>query len=410
MLKRAILENEKKLLVLLFLVSFGLRFIGIGHSFPEILHPDEPTIVRRALGVRFYINPGHFDWPHLYVYLNYFLFMAFARFRTVLEALGLKEILSPAFPLIWNDVLIYYYLTRVFSITLGALTTIPVYFSAKNLFNKKVAFFAALSFVLIPFHTWHSQYSLPDVPMVFFLAVSLYFSTNVFREGRIKDYLLAGLFVGFAASTKYNGALAALVVAFAHLLRTHSAKQLFNPKEFTKLLYAGMFSVVGFVIGTPYSILDYTHFLGSATPRGALWQFTNVGDVSLVEQITKFFSYFYTKLIDDFGYTILLGYLSVVLLFIRSIAKKFRGKYFRELFFITLPSVYFFYYIAGLEKSRSHYYFIVYPFVAILSGYFVAEVLPKFSKNKNISWLLKVLYFSIPFILIMSNNLKRLQG
>ena len=87
MLKQQVCKTNKTLFLLI-VFSLLIRIIGDLHSFPFILHPDAPTIVRSALGVRFNINPKHFDWPHLYIYLNYFLYMIFGKFRTLIEILN----------------------------------------------------------------------------------------------------------------------------------------------------------------------------------------------------------------------------------------------------------------------------------------------------------------------------------
>ena len=63
MLKKTFSQN--KYLFLILLLGLVLRVLGLRHGFPFIFHPDEPTVVRSALGVRFFPNPGHFDWPHL---------------------------------------------------------------------------------------------------------------------------------------------------------------------------------------------------------------------------------------------------------------------------------------------------------------------------------------------------------
>ena len=133
------------ILLLIILLGLILRLTGIQHGFPFIFHPDEPTIIRSALGIRFDPNPKHFDWPHLYIYINYFLYMLFAKFRSLLEAANLKNTLSSVFPLIWNDDLIFYYLTRCLSAILGALTAIPLYLTSKNLFGKKAGILTALA-------------------------------------------------------------------------------------------------------------------------------------------------------------------------------------------------------------------------------------------------------------------------
>ena len=91
------LYNFDLSLVLIILVGLILRLTGIQHGFPFIFHPDEPTIIRSALGIRFNPNPMHFDWPHLYIYINYFLYMLFGKFRSLLEVVKLKSALSNIF-------------------------------------------------------------------------------------------------------------------------------------------------------------------------------------------------------------------------------------------------------------------------------------------------------------------------
>ena len=135
------LKKINLILLGIVILAVLLRVIGITHSFPFIFHPDEPTVVRSALGIRFDPNPGHFDWPHLFIYQNYFLFMIFSKVRDIIAAIGLKSSLSSAFPIIWDDYLVFYLLSRIFAALLGAFTIIPVFYAAKNLFGKKAGYF-----------------------------------------------------------------------------------------------------------------------------------------------------------------------------------------------------------------------------------------------------------------------------
>lgn len=411
-LKIAIINN--KYLLLIFTLSLALRYVGMWHSFPQILHPDEPTIVQSALGIRFDINPHHFDWPHLYIYLNYFAYMIFAYFRDTAVVLNLKPLLSSIFPLMWNDDLIFYLITRFLTATFGALTIFPIYLAARNLFSKNVALFSALVIALAPFHVWHSQYSLSDVPMAFLVAWVVYFSTQIFLHNNTKYYIYAGIFVGLAASTKYNGVLVCITVVLAHLLRLYSTSSgykgfisgIFSLKQMLNLFLAGLTSILMFFIGTPFALLDYSTFSRTDSAIGAYWQFTNVGSVNLQTQIYKFFTLFFSKLLDDFGYTFLIGYLIVTLIYFVNLFKRNFQNDLIKLTLLILPSLYFFWYIAGFEKSRSHYYFIVYPYVAILSGYFVHAHLLKI-KNKNIKNIAIIFYYAFPLLMVILNNLSR---
>ncbi len=427
-LKKAKLENEnvgsgnskKKIrldLVLLLIVFLGLvlRLTGIQHGFPFIFHPDEPTIIRSALGIRFDANPKHFDWPHLYIYINYFLYMIFAKFRDLIELANLKETVVSRFPLIWNDDLIFYYLTRCLSAILGALTAIPVYLSGKSLFGRKVGIFAALAIVLMPYHVWHSHYSLGDIPSAFLLAWGMYFSTSIIKSEKRKNYILAGLFIGLSASVKYNGGLSALMVPVAHFLRILWANRgedkiknfsriFLNPEGIKSLFMSGLFAFLGFLIGTPFALFDFKTFSRTDGPQGAFWQFTNVGSVSSSQHMDKFISESFGRLLVDTGYVVMPVFFMVLIYVCYRILKK---KMEEQDLFLTLflsISVFLIWYESGFKNNRSHYYFIVYPFLAVIFGYFLNYVQEGLKHNvvnlKNMKLAKALSFLYIPLLIL----------
>lgn len=406
MLKRksevvASFKRKSSPILFVIFIALILRLVGITHSFPFIFHPDEPTVVRSALGVRFYPNPGHFDWPHLYIYLNYFLYMIFARFRTILEVVGLRFI---APQIIWDESVIFYLLTRIFTAILSGLTVIPVYKAAKRLFSKRIGLLSALAMAVIPFHVWHSHYSLTDAPMVFFLSWVMYFGVKIYKKGELKDYLLAGLFVGLSASTKYNGGLSALIVPLAYLLRKISKKEsIFEFKEIGRMVVSGFMSVLSFVLGTPYSVLDFKTFIRTDGPKGALWQFKNVGSVSFPDHVLKFFSDLFIKLPDDLGYTILLGFIFVLGMVVFQVIRKKVDEKDYKLGLLLIPALFYIWYISGFEKSRSHYYMIIYPFIAVCFGYFVFHINEKV-KNRWVGIVVAGLVFILPVFFSAKNS------
>jgi len=395
------LRKTSNYLPLIIALALGLRLAGIAHGFPFIFHPDEPTVVRSALGLRFDLNPGHFDWPHLYIYLNYFVYMVFAKFRDIIALLGYKEYTYFTLPIIWDDELIFYLITRVFSAVLGALTIIPVYLTAKRIFNQRAGWLAGLALAITPFHVWHSHYSLTDVPMMFFLAWALYFTTSVLFKKNPVDYLLAGLFIGLAASTKYNGALMAGGLVLAHLIRvlTEKHEKLLDIDSWKNLVLASVFSVVGFVLGTTYSVLDYQTFIRTDSAKGALWQFTNVGSVDFTTRIKQFFEVIIFKLPENFGYTIMALFVAAFVYVVVNMIKNKKLWINKDLLFFVLLGIGLIFYIAGQEKMRAHYFFIVYPVVIIGSIGFLIQQLDKMTyRYKNILWFLLFaapLYFSL---------------
>jgi len=389
------------ILALIVFLGLVLRLIGIKHGFPFIFHPDEPTIIRSALGIRFDSNPKHFDWPHFYIYLNYFLYMVFARIRTFFVSAGLQEKLTMIFPLAWNENLIYYYLTRCFSAILGAFTAVPVYLATKELFGKKAGVLGALAMTILPYHVWHSHYALGDVPMAFLLAWAFYFSTLIMKKPDRKNYILAGLFIGFSASVKYNGGLSAIMVPAAHFLRIFyerhkfgeseklEKKDLLKPKIIDKrgiisLVLSGVFALLGFLIGTPYALLDFKTFSRTDGPQGAFWQFKNVGSVSFEEHISKFFSESFGRVLTDTGYVVTPVYFLVLFFLIYKIVKKKMEKEEFALSFVYITSLFLLWYLSGFKNNRSHYYFVIYPYFAVIFGFFCA-----FLHNKINNWIVR---------------------
>ena len=385
------LRKASNYLPLIIALALGLRLVGITHGFPFIFHTDEPALVRSALGIKFDLNPGHFDWPHLYIYLNYFVYMVFARFRDIIAVLGYKEYTYFTLPILWDDELIFYLITRVFSAVLGALTVIPVYLTAKKIFNQRAGWLAGLALAITPFHVWHSHYSLADVPMMFFLAWALYFTASVLFKNSLKDYILAGLFIGLAASTKYNGALMAGGLVLAHLIRVLSEKheKILDIDSWKRLVLAAVFSTAGFVVGTPYSVLDYETFIRMDGPKGALWQFTNVGSVDFFTRIKQFVDILVFKLPENFGYTIMVLFIITFIYVLINMIKNKKLWINKDLLFFVLLGTGFIFYIAGQERLRAHYFFIVYPVVIVGSIGFLVQQLDKLTnKYKNMWWLL----------------------
>ncbi len=395
--------SKKPTRLLFFIVLFALllRLVGIQHGFPFIFHPDEPTIVRSALGVRFDLNPAHFDWPHLYIYANYFVYIIFAKFRDLAVLAGLKPLLSSWLPILWNDDLIFYLLTRIFSAVLSALTVIPIYKAGKNLFGEKVGLLSALTFTILPFSVWHAHYALPDMPMVFLLAWAMYFSTKIFTDGTPASFSTSGLFAGLSASSKYNGGLSAVTVPWALLLRFIASKlklinekvQLFSTTNILNVIIAAFCAVFGFVLGTPYAVLDYETFTRTDGPKGAFWQFTNVGSLNITDHLNRFVSDLIYKLSDDLGYTVLVGLILVFGLVLVRFIKRTYSKYDLAILLVSVPAMLFIYYISGFSKSRSHYYLIIYPFVSVAFGYFSLWLIKRVGSIKK--------WFSLPVFLLL---------
>lgn len=409
-----VLNNYKYWLFFICTIAFLLRVTGVNHGFPFIFHPDEPTVVRSALSVRFYPNPKHFDWPHFYIYFNYFYYMGFTFLRKFLNPLD--------FSFFYNDEWVFYFLTRLSSAFFGTFTIFGVFYTARSLFNNKVAILSCLAFALLPIHIQYSHYSLPEAPMIFFLTFFIYFCTKILNDHNLIskkitfknsiNFILAGFFIGLSSSTKYNAGLLAFLVPLSVFLSIswhhqyvspfYILKKFFTLKNITFLSISGIFAIFGFLIGTPFSLLDFKTFLRTDSPKGALWQFTNVGSTKLNQQFSNFIYNIFIEFPKNTGYTIYGVFVILFLIVIIGliIYQKRYSRFFVnksdliKLSFLYIPAFIITWYMSGFEKNRSHYYMILYPFVVIAFGYFVNVVLSY--KNVFLKYLITIILFIFP--------------
>ena len=378
------LKNPALILVIL---ALTIRLIGIDHGFPFIYHPDEPTVIRSALGIRFDPNPGHFDWPHVYFYMNYFGYMVFAKFRAFLASTSLATTL----PILWNDNLVFYLLSRILTAVLGSLTVVPIYLWVKAHINPRAALLAGLIFALAPFHVRFSHYALIDVPMLFFLCWALYLSE--------KHPLGSGFMLGLATSTKYNGILGGLFIFLWYLLTKKSLADFF--KVFLKVfLKVGIAAAAGFIVGTPYAVLDFATFIRTDSPLGALWQFTNVGHVTFITQLQNFFTALSSKLPDDFGYGAAILFALAIGIIVRQRLNRIKVSSYAQLSAVVFLALTLF--ISGADKTPSHYYMPTYPFLFLTVGW-VADFLGTKVSPLIFKWL--VVALAVPSIVLSALNI-----
>ncbi len=145
---------------------------------------------------------------------------------------------------------------RLLTVLFGVATVFLVYHIGWRLLgSKQVGLLASLMLAISPTHVSHSQLITPDAFLVFFLLLSFLGSVGVLKEGRSRDYVLAGLGAGLAASTKYNGALILVSLIAAHSIRYGRS----GSKRGSLYLGIGL-SVAAFLLTTPFALLDWEAF------------------------------------------------------------------------------------------------------------------------------------------------------
>ena len=372
--RRALTFDPVILLVgILTLAGLALRFWKIHYGLPDVTFANEEITCYPSLNLGGQgFNPRHFIHPNLYYYLWFFLDAIF-----ILGSLatGHFKSTSDAWLLYKTNPTVYFVMGRSISALLGTLTIPLTYEIGRKFFGKKGglggAFFLTVSLV----HVQWSQIAYMDAPLTFFVMLTFVFALAALETGRVRDFVLAGLFGGLSTSTKYHGAPTLLWGPLAcFLCQEKSAKNLLASFWDRRVLLFFCFFIFGFTLGTPFWILDFPEFkkqflmmCGWFRPRGQ-------GHVG-IEGDWNWGYYLFTTLPYSVGLPVLASSLLGILLLIRQISR-------RNFYFLSFPAAYFF--IAGFTKIRQAKYVMpVFPFLCLAAGFFLVFTIEKWLARKN---------------------------
>jgi 4-amino-4-deoxy-L-arabinose transferase-like glycosyltransferase len=346
----------------IFTGAFLLRVTLTSVDLPFVFHPDEPTVVNSTQNLKYSLNPKHFDWPNLYYYLNYPLYFILERTHYLLIDLRLESLAKQVV-----DISTYYTVTRIFTVFFGAMTCVFVALIVLNLTNNRpVSYFSGTVMALIPFHITRSSQALTDVPMLFFLTLSVYFLTRNFCCEKKWNYYFSFFFAGLAISTKYNAYL-----IFPTLILSLLWIRKFNIKDWFFYFKCGILTPIGFFLGTPYALLDWKTFIRDDSYVGMLWQFKNVGKVEFFEQVKFFFSNLLFNVSEDFGFLPYYASLIFIAYFVLNTRLKFNSNVDKFKFILILQFIYFIWVVSGLRIQRTHYFITLYFIPPIFSAFII---------------------------------------
>ena len=227
--------------LLVFLVALLLRW---PLPEPAWLQVDERSFVEFPLD--FFggdLNPHFFNYPTLHFYLC-------AALDYVWFLLSGSDSLENFLAYRWFvDGFDIFVLARALSTVMSVATVVVVWRIGLRLYGPVAGLGAALFLALMPLHVRFAHLAATDSPAVLWVSLSLLYAVCIVQEGRLRDCLCAGLFVGLAGATKYPGALVAIPVGMSALLRWPTWR---NPG----LVLAAAASLLTFAVTSPYTWLD----------------------------------------------------------------------------------------------------------------------------------------------------------
>jgi hypothetical protein len=147
-----------------------------------------------------------------------------------------------------------------------------------------------------------------------------------------------------------------------------------NFRDWFLYLKCSFVSAFGFFLGTPYALLDYKTFFKSDSPKGAVWQFQNVGKVDLFTQFKIFFINFY-NISDLVAYIPLLLSLIFIVWFLHK--RNFKSIENKMILIFIVQFIFVIWSVSGVEVQRAQYFILVFMFIPLFSVLFY-ENFPKY--------------------------------
>lgn len=180
-------------------------------------HPDEYVILKSLSGMRPFqlkVFHGFFGWPAFHFYVVGVALKVCSLFGAV------SLVQDVAFYFRNPEQMARLYLVgRVVTLLFAIGCVVTAWACAGSLFGTKAAAATALLLVATPLFSVNAHYLTADIPMLFWISLTLLASIRILNGGRRRWYVWAGVFLGLAAGTRYQGGLAAFLIASAHVLR-----------------------------------------------------------------------------------------------------------------------------------------------------------------------------------------------
>jgi len=157
---------------------------------------------------------------------------------------------------------------RTLIAVMGVLSVIITFLIGLELSGIKLGFIAALMLSSIPLFNLAGKFIKPDMPCLLWSSCALLFSIYIYKHGRLRDYLIAGICVAFAAGSKYPGVLSCFYIAAYFFARNYdfakkskdNFRNIIKGKEFKYLIGSGLACIVAFIITNPSCVLKYSLF------------------------------------------------------------------------------------------------------------------------------------------------------
>ncbi|MBI1818534.1 MAG: glycosyltransferase family 39 protein [Deltaproteobacteria bacterium] len=221
-----------------------VRLTNIDFDQHHFFHPDERRIAYAIGDLSFQplqLNPKFFAYGSFPIYID----------KAANSLLGLIDQR-------WLGYDSAIHTSRAVSGVMGTLTVLLVILLGFRLYDRPTGLLAGFLLAACVLHVQNSHYGTVDITLTFLVLLALYRLTHVVQRGWTRDYLIAGLIIGFAGATKASAFPIMLPLGIAAVSRIMKGDRLVP--VLLRVVGATILVGVAFAIGQPYAILDFKDF------------------------------------------------------------------------------------------------------------------------------------------------------
>ncbi len=236
-----------------------LRLWNLDYGLPFLYRADESTMLHVASRIASGGNPRFIVYPHLVFYV---LFLCIGAVAAWLFASGRISSIAELKAWYVEHPGPFYLVARLAAVAASLLSLFFVWSISASAFGEGVGLGALLLAAVNLIHFEASRIVKADVFMWVPACVSGWYSLRALEGGRMRDFVLAGVFCGLAASCLYNGALVFVAVAAAACLSAKArgkdeggVRAAFSPVV-ARLAAAACASVLAFSLTSPFLVAD----------------------------------------------------------------------------------------------------------------------------------------------------------
>ncbi|MDZ7372001.1 MAG: glycosyltransferase family 39 protein [candidate division KSB1 bacterium] len=349
--------TERLALAAVLLMALIWRIWKIEDRLPYVYHADEPRWVKISQDIfkTGNLNPHFFNYPSMLFYVNAAAYAPYYLIGKTTGKFSSPQDILPAHNQVMGSYFVPYPSTMIMGRLITALFNLAtvglVYFIGKRLGGPAVGLIAALFLAVEPTNIDNARIVGPDALMTFFCVAVSAFALQILDRGRLRDYLAAGLAVGFAVASKYNAVLIAAVIPVAHALRGN------RPILDNRPLYAALAGIAGFLFVMPFALLDFRTFI-----RQALWEASHYSRAGHPGMEGKAL-FWYLRYMAKTGAPL---YLFAALQILRGILHRHRSTLLLSAFPVT-----YFAFISLMKVRNDRTFLPIIPFAALLAAQFI---------------------------------------